>query len=127
MKNKEKYKQEILNCDNTFCRFVNEKVLKHYNLECGKVACEQCAAVVAIWLDEEYQEPEPDWEHMRGKKVQVSGNKNEWYDRILCAYLPCSDHPFVTYEGLGSVEKCYTKDRATYVAKWEYCRLPEEE
>lgn len=74
MKNREKYRDEILNSvfrgnGDEYCKFVKKNVLPNLtdctNWECGELhACGLCRDIFAFWLDEEYEEPpkpEVDW------------------------------------------------------------------
>ena len=61
MKNREKYADEIKNYNGTnFCKdFIQPVVLNKEN--CTSMICGMCAMLTALWLDEEYTEPEADW------------------------------------------------------------------
>ena len=66
MKNREKYREEILNYKkvNGFCDdFVKPNVLKPLGIKCGVIVCPQCHLICQMWMDEEYKElePEVDW------------------------------------------------------------------
>ena len=70
MKNREKYRDEILNSvfrgnGEKYCEFAKKNVLPNLtdctNGECHEVqACWLCRAAFAFWLDEEYEEPKPE-------------------------------------------------------------------
>ena len=63
MKNREKYKNELINSINEngrLCDFVKNhgvfRVLGRVD-ECSCVYCSSCAVLLQLWLDEEYEEP----------------------------------------------------------------------
>ena len=89
MKNREKYRDEILNSvfrgkGEEYCEFVKKNVLPNLtdctNGECEELqSCRLCRAIFDFWLDEEYEEPEVDWskvpvdtlnEYLKGDKPQ---------------------------------------------------------
>ena len=61
MKNYEKYADEIRGYDDKdFCKdFVKPYILESDN--CNGLDCIRCSMLRAIWLMEEYEEPEVDW------------------------------------------------------------------
>ena len=61
MKNREKYAEEIKNYnDENFCKdFIQPVVLNRDNCK-SLTSCGMCAMLIALWLDEEYTEPEVD-------------------------------------------------------------------
>lgn len=65
MKNREFYKEEILDFmtrSKDFCtNFIAPKILGSYGLDCSGVRCSYCEILKTIWLEEEYKEPEVDW------------------------------------------------------------------
>lgn len=77
MKNREKFREEILNSVfsgnvEEYCEFVKKNVLPNLtdctNGECdGVSSCTLCRTIFAFWLDEEYTEPpkpEVDWDNV---------------------------------------------------------------
>lgn len=77
MKNREKYRDEILNSvfrgnGDEYCKFVKKNVLPNLtdctNGECNELhACGLCRDIFAFWLEEEYIEPpkpEVDWSNV---------------------------------------------------------------
>lgn len=66
MKNKEKYRDKIIQIAKedsyNFCeQIVRNIILKRFNLDCKTTDCSACHILQNIWLEEEYEEPEPDW------------------------------------------------------------------
>lgn len=64
MKNREKYKNELVEVckSGELMKFFNNYVVPTY--DCGNyevINAEKVALLTALWLDEEYQEPEVDW------------------------------------------------------------------
>lgn len=71
MKNREKYRDEILNSvfrvnGEKYCEFAKKNVLPNLT-DCTNGTCDElhncglCRDIFAFWLDEEYEEPEVDW------------------------------------------------------------------
>lgn len=139
MKNREKYRDEILNsvfirgnCE-AYCEFAKKNVLPNLtdctNGECDELqSCGLCRDIFAFWLDEEYMEPpkpEVDW-----SKVPVDtlvrvrdGEDEEW----LLRYFNGIDEEapgsrFMAWDG-GSTS-ITSNGEYTY---WKYCELVEEE
>lgn len=64
MKNREKYRKEIISPNENFCDdFVRKNILNPLGIKCGEIPCKQCNLINYMWLEEEYKEPEPevDW------------------------------------------------------------------
>ncbi|MGN0417035.1 hypothetical protein [Anaerostipes faecalis] len=94
MKNREKYREEILNCriaDENFCDiFIEPNILKPLGIKRSEILCGQCHLICAMWLEEEYKEPkqEVDW-----SKVAVDtpilvreSEHNRWTKRYFAKY-----------------------------------------
>lgn len=91
MKNREKYKNELVKVCKSggLMKFFNDYVVPTY--ECDKyevINAEKVALLTALWLDEEYQEPEVDW-----SKVNVDdpilvrdGDDEEWNRAHFACY-----------------------------------------
>ena len=69
MKNREKYRDEIIKSARTpeerlnACEFIGINVLPHFGAkDCCGVNCAWCKFLVDLWLDEEYEDPEVDWD-----------------------------------------------------------------
>ena len=120
MKNYEKYADEIKGCDGTkFCRdFVKPRILK--SRSCANTSCAQCKMLQIIWLMEEYEEPETDW------------NKVEVNTPILVRHDECdkwSYRYFAKYEnGVVYAWHCgYPNWAKDYMVRWEYAKLAKSE
>lgn len=96
MKNREKYKNELIKVcksggfkSKELMKFFNDYVVPTY--KCGNyevINAEKVALLTALWLDEEYQEPEVDW-----SKVNVDdpilvrdGDDEEWNRAHFACY-----------------------------------------
>lgn len=72
MKNREKYREEIIKSARApearlkVCEFIRINVLPHFGAEdCDGVNCAWCKFLVDMWMDAEYEEPpkpEVDWD-----------------------------------------------------------------
>lgn len=137
MKNREKYRDEILNSvfrrnGEAYCEFVKKNVLPNLtdctNWECEELySCGLCRDIFAFWLDEEYTEPpkpEVDWSNVPVDtlvRVRDSESK-EWTLRYFKGIDYSSTEKFMAWEcGATSVtaEGGYTN--------WKYCELVEDE
>ena len=132
MKNREKYRDEILNsvfrgnCEE-YCEFVRKNVLPNLtdctNGECYEVySCGLCRAIFAFWLDDEY---EVDWDNVPvDTLVRVRDREEEkWTLRY-----------FKGIEEEGYINRFQTwVDGATSITakgdcvSWQYCELVEDE
>lgn len=71
MKNREKYKNElieVINKNGRICGFMKKHdvfrmIGKDWESFC-EMDCIACGTALQIWLDEEYKEPEVDWDHV---------------------------------------------------------------
>nr|DAN99886.1 MAG TPA: hypothetical protein [Caudoviricetes sp.] len=69
MKNREKYKNELMDViknDGRLCEFMKKhgvfRVLGRGNeSDCAPLYCTSCGTVLQLWLDEEYEMSEADW------------------------------------------------------------------
>ena len=121
MKNYEKYKDEIKKYkDYNFCGdFVKPYILESDN--CNGLDCIRCSMLRAIWLMEEYEEPEVDW-----SKVEVDTpilvrdyESQEWEARHFAKY---EDGVIYTWDG-GSTSWTSKGN----VTEWKYAKLAESE
>ena len=138
MKNREKYRDEILNSVfsgnvEEYCEFAKKYVLPNLtdctNGECYELSsCMLCRTIFAFWLDEEYEEPpkpEVDWDNVpvdtlvRVRDFEIE----EWtlrYFKGIDEEAPGSR--FMAWDG-GSTSKT-SNGEYTY---WKYCELVEDE
>lgn len=121
MKNYEKYKDEIRGYnDYNFCDdFIIPNILKSNEL-CSDIDCKACQMLCMIWLSEEYEEPETDW-----NKVEVDtpilvkqGENGTWIERHFAKYK--NGIIYTWKDGHTS----WTEDNMT---GWKYAKLAESE
>lgn len=137
MKNREKFRDEILNSvfrgkGEAYCEFVKKNVLPNLtdctNGECEELyACGLCRDIFAFWLDEEYEEPpkpEVDWTKVPvDTLVRVRDREEqEWTLRYFKGIN--EDSLRRTYEVWESGATSKTAD-GKYLC-WNYCELVEE-
>lgn len=138
MKNREKYRDEILNSVfsgnvEEYCEFAKKYVLPNLtdctNGECDELSsCMLCRTIFALWLDEEYiepQKPEVDWDNVPvDTLVRVRDfESEEWvlrYFKGIDGEFP--GLKFLAWDG-GATSK--TAD-GKYLC-WKYCELVEDE
>lgn len=90
MKNREFYKDKIMNWDNekdgNFCsEFIETIVLKKEI--CGDFPCSLCETKLNIWLDEEHEEQEVDWSKVSfDTPILVSNDGKNWKKRYFEQY-----------------------------------------
>lgn len=133
MKNREKYREEIVKAieDSYSCEFMIKTVNPVYgdgwerkDELCQRAECEACLKLFALWLDEEYEEPEVDWENVpvdtlvRVKAVAA----DVWVLRYFKGINACNpEERFVAWaDGKTSVT---ANGRCT---NWAFCELAEE-
>ena len=137
MKNREKYRDEILSWGKNsepyydpYCEFAKKNMLPSYtdcaNGECAGTTCTWCRAVFALWLDEEYKEPEVDWTKVPVDTL-VRVRDREEQEWILMYFKGISDYDsarrFLTWcDGATSI----TASGGCYL-RWKYCELVEDE
>lgn len=122
MKNYEKYADEIKNfdCNNDFCDgFVKPYILK--SSTCVGTSCVACQLKQAVWLLEEYEEPEVDWNNIAvDTPILVRESKDrEWKRRYFAKY---KDGIIFAWVG-GNTSWTALED----TTKWKYAKLAESE
>ena len=139
MKNREKYRDEVLNSvlrgnGEAYCEFVKKNVLPNLtdctNGECEELhSCGLCRTIFSFWLDEEYEEPEVDWSKVTvDTLVRVRDFKrDEWTLRYFkgLSSTPSAYPPGYDYEvwALGATSVTAEGD----TERWRYCELVEDE
>lgn len=132
MKNREKFKNEIKNALETgsTCAFVREFVNpKPLDLSadgefCENYNCHGCSKLFAFWLDEEYIEPEVDWNNVPVDTLVRVRNRadDKWvlryFKEIGDEHLNCR---YFTWLG-GTT----SKTAEGHFMCWKYCELVEE-
>ena len=135
MKNRDKYKDELIETikvEGAICGFVRNHGVAHMLGKDIESYCEMdciaCGTALQLWLDEEYEEPEVDWDNVPvDTLVRVRDYKSdEWtlryfkgLSRTPSAYPPGYDY-YVWALGATSV----TAEGDT--EQWKYCELVEK-
>ena len=131
MKNREKYKNELIKVikkDGKLCEFVKKhEVFRMFGKDSKsycKMTCVTCGTALQLWLDEEYEEPEVDWDNVPGDTlVRVRDDESgKWTLRYFKWFARGHRTPFVTWAD-GATSKT-AELRTEY---WKYCELVEEE
>ncbi len=134
MKNREKYREELIKSARTpeerlnVCEFIRINVLPHFGAEdCVGVNCAWCKFLVDLWLDEEYEEPpkpEVDWSKVPvDTLVRVQYDKsNKWILRYFKGYEHGAVAPYVTW-----VSGTTSATSGGLEEHWKYCELVEDE
>lgn len=132
MKNREKYRDEILKCavnpGRDICEFRRKEVFPHFaKKDCNRINCSWCSSLAALWLDEEYveqQKPEVDWSKVPvDTLVRVRDNDDEEW---VLQYFKGIDE---NRETLKYMAWSYGATSATAQGNsthWQYCELVEE-
>lgn len=135
MKNREKYRDEIIKSARTpeerlnVCEFIRINVLPHFGAkDCDDVNCAWCKFLVDLWMDAECEEPskpEVDWNNVPvDTLVQVRDRDDEeWtlkYFKNIDDELPA--HRYVTWADGDTSTTAYG-----YTEHWTYCELVEDE
>ena len=136
MKNREKYKNELMNVikmDGNTCGFViKHEVTRMFGTEmesfCGETDCNACGTALQLWLDEEYEEPpkpEVDWSKVPvDTLVRVRDREEqEWTLRYFKGIN--DNHLRRRYEAWESGATSKTAN-GEYLC-WKYCELVEDE
>lgn len=131
MKNREKYKNELMDVikmDGRICGFVKKHdvfrmIGTGWESFC-EMDCVACGTALQIWLDEEYEEPEVDWNNVPvDTLVRVRDNDNEeWVLRYFCEWDGDMDCKYRTFPN-GRTSKTATY----YIENWRFCELVEVE
>ncbi len=132
MKNREKYKNELMNViklDGNICGFmkkhdVHRMIGTDWESFC-EMDCIACGTALQIWLDEEYKNPKVDWDNVPvDTLVRVRDREDqEWtlmYFKGISNFDP--GHKFATWCD-GATSK--TASGGDYV-RWKYCELVEK-
>lgn len=125
MKNYEKYADEIREYegDSICADFVEPYILKSINAKCTNTSCVKCHLYRAIWLLEEYKEPETDW-----SKVEVDtpilvryseDGDEEWIKRHFAKYE--NGKVYAWFDG------CTSWSTEGHMVTWNYAKLAESE
>ena len=138
MKNREKYRDEILNSvfrgkGEEYCEFVKKNVLPNLtdctNGECEELySCGLCRDIFAFWLDDEYEEPpkpEVDWSNVPvDTLVRVRDSEDEdWTLR----YFKGIDEEATASRFIAWGNGTTSKTAYGNYTHWKYCELAEDE
>ena len=106
MKNREKFREQILEwavtTERNLCDFIRKEVLPNFGKEsCEGISCSWCAVMLILWLDEEYIEPpkpEVDWDNVPvDTLVRVRDSLNEnWKLAFFKGFYPLKEFKFAT-------------------------------
>ena len=140
MKNREKYKDELIETikkDGEICGFMKKHndvlqpldlndVLRPLGLDekdfCDEIDCYVCATMLQLWLDEEYVEPEVDWRNVPvDTLVRVRDSKDEEWTLM---YFKGIDEKSPSYKFQVWIDGATSKtaNGGNYV-RWKYCEL----
>ena len=91
MKNREKFKDELTEAcmEGVEGRFFNKYIRSYYNCDEWKCFSDETVAILtALWLDEEYQEPEVDWSKVENDDLILvrDGDDEEWNRAHFACY-----------------------------------------
>lgn len=136
MKNREKYKNELIEVikkDGNICEFmikhgVSQMFGKDTESFCVETECTSCTTALQLWLDEEYEEP---------PKPEVNWNNVPVDTLVRVRDLKSQDWTLRYFKGIG--EEGYANRFQTWVdgatsktaydeyESWTYCELVEDE
>ena len=121
MKNYEKYAEEIREYKgiNICSEFIKPHILEADN--CNGLDCIRCSMLQAIWLMEEYEEPETDWSKVEVDTPILVTNfeDGKWRQRYFAKFEDGKVYAWV--DGGTS----WSSDNKTH--KWNYAKLAEGE
>ena len=131
MKNREKFRKEIVEraFDGTIraCEFTRRNVLPKFGdgVRCYQIGCNWCRFLVDLWLDEEYEEPEIDWNNVPvDTLVRVREREDEEW--LLRYFKGINDKQLRRrYEAWESGATSKTAKGKYWC--WNYCELVEDE
>nr|DAF69849.1 MAG TPA: hypothetical protein [Caudoviricetes sp.] len=133
MKNREKFREELIKCAKTpeerlnVCEFIRINVLPHFGVrDCVGVNCAWCKFLVDMWMDAEYEEPpkpETDWSKVPvDTLVRVRDlESQEWTLR----YFKGIDDEDYANRFLAWVDGATSKTAYEEYESWTYCELVE--
>ena len=133
MKNRDKFREAIVKYAKTpemkadVCEFIKLNVLPHFGKEdCDDINEDWCPILFDLWLDEEYEDPEVDWNNVPVDTL-VRVRDREEQEWTLMYFKGISDydraHRFMTWcDGATSKTAC----GGEYMM-WKYCELVEVE
>ena len=132
MKNREKYKNElrdVIKMDGRICEFVKKHgVFQMFGKDLDsfcEMDCIACGTALQLWLDEEYEEPEVDWNNVPvDTLVRVRDYEYcEWNLRYFKGIDKSNTEE--KYEAWSKGATSKTADDSSN--HWKYCELVEDE
>ena len=120
MKNYEKYADEIRAYKGkNFCHsFIKPHILKTDN--CSDTTCSTCQMIQMLWLLEDYEEPEIDWNEVKvDTPILVRNSEDEEWRKRHFAKCECKGRLIYTWRGSGT---SWTEDD---MCVWNFAKLPE--
>lgn len=129
MKNREKFREEIIKSARTpekrlnVCEFIRINVLPHFGAEdCDGVNCAWCKFLVDMWMDAEYEEPEVDWHNVPvDTLVRVRNDEDSpWVLQYFKEFDEERNYKFLAWSN-GRTSKTAGGRRTG----WKYCELVE--
>ena len=130
MKNREKYKNELIEVikkDGKMCEFVKKhEVFRMFGKDSKsycKMTCVTCGTALKLWLDEEYEEPKVNWYNVPvDTLVRVRDSLNEdWKLAFFKGFYPHKEIKFATWAN------AQTSKTGHVYEMWMYCELVEDE
>lgn len=132
MKNREKYKNELMdvvNKEGNICEFmIKHGVSKMFGKDmesfCGETECTSCHTALQLWLDEEYEEPEVDW-----SKVPVDTLVRVWDNRAyecVLRYFKGIDDSNPTRKYVAWAKGATSVTAYGQVTHWKHCEMVED-
>lgn len=131
MKNREKYKNELMDVikmDGRICGFAKKhEVFRMIGTDWEsfcEMDCIACGTALQLWLDEEYEEHKVDWDKVPvDTLVRVRDSEDEeWRLRYFNRFINGSNaYQYVTWQN-GATSKTANKN----AEGWRYCELVEE-
>ena len=122
MKNYEKYADEIRAYKGkNFCySFIKPHILKTDN--CSDMTCSTCQMIQMLWLLEDYEEPEIDWNEVKvDTPILVRNSEDEEWRKRHFAKCECKGRLVYTWRDSGT---SWTEED---MCVWNYAKLPENE
>lgn len=130
MKNRDKYKNELMDVikvDGKLCEFVKKHgVFQMFGKDLDsfcEMTCATCGTALQLWLDEEYEEPEVDWENVPvDTLVRVRNDEDSpWVLQYFKEFDEERNYKFLAWSN-GRTSKTAGGRRTG----WKYCELVEE-
>lgn len=141
MKNREKYKEEIIDLiklenneeegvRSALCDFVKIKVLPNYTKKnCHTLWCSTCNKIFSFWLEEEYEEPpkpEVDWSKVPvDTLVRVRDREDDPWKLQYFKGFDEVNNPVYKYSVWDNGRTSRTAEDLSM--RWRYCELVEDE